>query len=259
MPPYDRLTAIYQAAAELSGDTSLPDVSCVAGVPPFERFAYIYAAFRVLADDSTLPSQECVEGESFQNQVTEIYRAVLIYSGADESYLCARGLPLWQQWQLIYAALYESAGDQETLESPVCTSPTFDILSDIYCALLDQGCVTPELVSAVIGFDGETLTLVFSEIITGHEGFVFFQNGVEVGTTYVSGEGTTTLIFETVVSEDTTLTLDYAPGNVINGECPLEAFTGFPVVNGTGGFVYLRPGGVDTYLRPGGVDTYLRP
>lgn len=230
MPPYDRLTAIYQAAAELSGDTSLPDVACVAGVPPFDRFAYIYAAFRVLADDSTLPSQECVEGESFQNQVTQIYRAVLIYSGADESYLCARGLPVWQQWQLIYAALYESAGDQETLESPVCTSPTFGILSDIYCALLDQGCVTPELVSATI--NRTVLTLTFNVPVTGSDGFLV-DTGVTQTLTYQSGQGTTVLVYDSDpgANEGDGVILNYTPGDVVNEDCPLASINSFVVTN----------------------------
>ncbi len=137
LAPYDRLTAIYQAAAELSGDSSLPDALCVAGVSPFDRFSFIYEAFRVLAGDDTLPSQECIEGESFQDQVSHIYQAVLAYAD-DESlpaYLCVRGLPIWQQWVSIYNALYVSAGSPEELVNPLCVSPTFDVLSEVFCAL----------------------------------------------------------------------------------------------------------------------------
>ena len=138
LPPYDRLTAIYQAAANLSGDTSLPDATCVAAVPPFQRFAYIYAAFRILADDGDLPLQGCIASESLSDQVSAIYRAVYLY--ADDatllSYECVRGLPLWQQWVEIYRALYLAAGSPEELLPPLCVAPTFDVLSDVYCATI---------------------------------------------------------------------------------------------------------------------------
>jgi len=138
-PPYDRLTFIYQAAAELSGDDTLPAADCVAGVSPFDRFAYIYAAFRVLAEDDSLPSQECVEGESYPNQVTHIYQAARLYA-ADSGLPavdCVRGLPIWQQWHNIYTALYSASGEPDDLTDPACIAPmsSLGILSDVYCAL----------------------------------------------------------------------------------------------------------------------------
>lgn len=259
MPPYDQLTAIYQAAAELSGDSSLPDSLCVAGVSPFQRFAYIYAAFRVLADDDSLPSMECVEGESFKDQVTRIYEAAFAYA-ADSSLTaveCVRGLPIWQQWANIYAAVYSAQGGPEDLPLPGCVNATFDVLTNIFCALV-AGCVTPTLESASV--NGDTLTLVFSSNITGHDGFTLLNLDAPV-ITYVSGDGTNTLIFSVApeVNAGEVNTLDYAPGDVTNGDCPLAAFSGFPVTNELDQFTYLRPGGVFTYFRPDGVSQYIRP
>lgn len=266
LPPYDRLTAIYQAAAELSGDDTLPDVLCVAGVPPFQRFSYIYAALRVIAGDDSLPSQECIEGESPSDQVARIYQAAAIYAADDtlDSYECVRGLPLWQQWVEIYTALYVAAGSPDELTSPACVNTSFDILSEVFCALAagEAPCVIPTLVSATIGVDGDLLTLVFSENVTGQNGFELFSDGSPVAAIYASGEGTNTLLFDTgTINEGENVTLDYTPGDVESGpECPLAGFTDFPVTNNTGLlFFYLRPGGVDSYLRPGGVDTYIRP
>ena len=260
LAPYDRLTAIYQAAAELSGDTSLPDALCVAGVPPFDRFAYIYAAFRVLAGDDTLPSQECIEGESFQDQVSRIYQAVLAYAG-DESlpaYLCIRGLPIWQQWVSIYNALYVSAGSPDSLTNPLCVNPTFDVLSEVFCAMLVQK-QPPELLSATI--DDDQVVFHFSEAVFGHDGLSLVVQGVPGNLTYVGGEGTVTLTFTSDVSAGTgdDVTADYVPGDIVDGDGdPLAAFTNFPVTN-LAGSVYFRPDGVSLYLRPDGVSVYLRP
>lgn len=261
-PPYDRLTFIYQAAKELSGDTTLPSADCVAGVPPFSRFAYIYAAFRVLADDSSLPSMECVEGEQFKDQVTRIYQAARIYA-ADSSlptYECVRGTPIWQQWVNIYAALYSAAGGPDELVSPYCVSPQFDVLSHVFCALV-AACQTPVLVSATIV--GTSLTLVFSERVTGSSGFAIDIDGTPTGLAYTSGQGTDTLVYTTDLpgaNPGEEVILDYTPGNVTSGNCPLEAIDDFEVTNNTGvDFTYLRPGGVFTYFRPDGTSQYIRP
>lgn len=262
-PPYDRLTFIYQAAAELSGDDSLPSADCVAGVPPFHRFAYIYAAFRVLAGDDSLPSMECVEGEPFQDQVTRIYEAARAYAADSDlpAVACVRGTPIWQQWVNIYAALYSASSAPDDLVSPFCVNSSFDILSHVYCALT-AGCVTPTLLSATINSSGEILTLVFSTSVTGTDGFTIEDDGAPNPLTYSSGEGTNTLVYfpQNTVNPGVDVTLDYNPGDVTNGDCPLAAIDSFVVINNSGNeFVYLRPGGVDTYLRPGGVDTYIRP
>ncbi len=137
LPPYDRLTAIYQAAVELSGDTELPEEECIAGLPPFDRFAYIYAAFRVLAADDELPSFECVRGLPYQDQVTLIYQAARIFAG-DETLpeaICIYGTPIWDQWRSIYAALYAASTDQDALTPPLCLEGPFAGLSESFCAL----------------------------------------------------------------------------------------------------------------------------
>lgn len=259
-PPFDRLTFIYQAARELSGDTTLPSADCVAGVPPFSRFAYIYAAFRVLAADSSLPSQECVEGESKADQVSRIYQAARIFAGDSSlpTYECVRGKPIWQQWVNIYAAVYSAQGEPEELPLPACVNTTFDVLSHVYCALI-AGCVVPTLVSASI--NEATVTLVFSNNVTGTTGFTISIDGDEFALTYVSGQGTNTYTYASPEAADPgdVVTLSYTPGNITNGDCPLAAISDFPVDNELDQFIYLRPGGVFTYFRPDGTSQYIRP
>jgi hypothetical protein len=261
-PPYDRLTFIYQAAAELSGDDTLPDVLCVAALPPFDRFSYIYAAFRVLAGDDSLPSQECIESETYQDQVTRIYEAVRAYAGDDTlpEVRCVRGTPIWQQWHSIYEALYVSIGSPDDLTDPACLSGPFGGLSESFCALV-SACEIPVLVSSEI--DATVLILVFSENVTGFNGFSLEIAGGSVTLTYVSGEGTNTLVFEADppgANPGDEVLLDYIPGNVTNRDCPLAPFEDVNVTNNTGTqFSYFRPGGVDTYLRPDGTSIYIRP
>lgn len=124
------------------------------------------------------------------------------------------------------------------LLTPECVKglPIFDQFSAIYCALLDvdTSCTTPTLVSATINA-GE-LTLEFSETVTGHDGFALEIDGGNVDLTYVSGEGTNTLIFATIpaAAEGEEVILDYNPGDVANGDCLLELIDDFPVTNETG-------------------------
>lgn len=263
-PPYDRLTFIYQAAAELGGDDSLPSADCVAGVPPFHRFAYIYAAFRVLAGDDSLPSMECVEGEPFQDQVTRIYEAARAYAADSDlpAVGCVRGTPIWQQWVNIYAALYSAAGEPDELVSPFCVNPSFDsVLNHVFCGLvylIENG--APVLLSAVVMSGGEELHLTFSQPVFGQNGFVPNYAGPP-DLVYISGEGTTTYVyvFDPPITPGESITLDYTPGNIVNAlGVPMEAFVDFPVDNGQS-FTYLRPGGVDTYFRPDGTSIYIRP
>jgi hypothetical protein len=269
-PPYDRLTFIYQAAAELAGDDTLPSADCVAGVPPFQRFAYIYAAFRVIAEDDSLPSQECVEGEPFPDQVTRIYQAVRIYAGDAglPEVLCVRGTPMWQQWVNIYAALYSAAGEPDELTNPLCVdgAPDGDILSAVFCSLtyLIEN-ANPIVLSAVIQEDGTSVLITFNQAVAGSLGFSFTINGdAPHGTSYQSGDGTTQLVLgiedSNIVQGDVVL-MSYTPGNVVSVATgnPLESFTDFPVTNPFNVFFYLRPDGVSRYLRPDGVSFYLRP
>lgn len=266
-PPFDRLTFIYQAAAELSGDDTLPSADCVAGVPPFDRFAYIYAAFRVIAGDDTLPSQECVEGEPFADQVTRIYEAVFVYA-ADDSLLaveCVRGLPIWQQWREIYRALYVAAGSPDELEDPLCINSTFDVLSEVYCSLLYLiENANPIVLAAVVLEDGNTIQVTFNQAVTGQIGFNTTINAVQFNLEYNSGEGSNTYIFiidGPTVGEGDVVLLNYTPGDVVSVATgnPLEAFVDFPVTNPFDVFTYLRPGGVDSYFRPDGTSIYIRP
>lgn len=267
-PPYDRLTFIYQAAAELSGDTTLPSADCVAGVAPFARFAYIYAAFRVLAEDDSLPSMECIEGESFQDQVTRIYEAVRIYADDDTllSYECVRGLPIWQQWVAIYEALYLAAGSPAELTDPACVGPQFDVLSHVFCALVESfPCVTPTILSATIDTTGEFITLVFDEEVTSDgSGFILIMDSDSSTLTYFSGGGTTSVVFsidpDALAGESGEISYNQATGDATSGDCPLLTFDAFPVTNNTGvEFSYFRPDGVSTYFRPDGVSIYIRP
>lgn len=150
----------------------------------------------------------------------------------------------------------------------VAGRPPFDRLGDIFCALsqIDLACVIPTLLSATIGVSGETITLVFDQEVTGTgAGFTLAMLSDNSTLTYVSGDGTTTLVFtispSAIEGEEGVLNYDDAIGDVSSGaECPLASFADFPVTNNTGlQFTYLRPGGADTYFRPGGVDTYIRP
>lgn len=267
-PPFDRLTFIYQAAAELSGDTSLPSANCVAGVPPFERFSYIYAAFRVLAGDDSLPSMECVEGEPFQDQVTRIYQSAFAYAGDAglPAVACVRGTPIWQQWVKIYAALYSAAGAPAELTSPYCLSSNFDILSHVYCGLVfltENG--NPIVLSATITPDGLNMQIVFNQAVDGHDGFSATINGNPLGLAYSSGDGTTTLTLEidTPVTDGDVVLLSYDQnlGNVVSAATGniLESFTDFPVTNPFTTSTFLRPGGTFTYHRPDGTSIYIRP
>src|SRR5688572_5713798 len=254
-PPYDRLTFIYQAAAELSGDDTLPSADCVAGVPPFQRFAYIYAAFRVIAEDDSLPSQECVEGEPFPDQVTRIYQAVRIYAGDAglPEVLCVRGTPLWQQWVNIYAALYSAAGEPDELTDPLCVDGVGDILSAVFCSLtyLIEN-ANPIVLSATVLEDGNTVQITFNQPVTGTSGFFFTVDGVERSFTYQAGDGTAIyeyLLDDAPIVQGEVVLIDYTPGGVVSVATgnPLEAFTDFPVTNPFNVFYYLRPDGTSRY------------
>lgn len=83
----------------------------------------------------------------------------------------------------------------------------------------------PELVSATVEEDGETLTLVFDENVNvgtgGNGGFALTASGGAATLTYASGDGTTTLVYDIsrVVEDDETLTLDYTqPGDGIEDD-----------------------------------------
>lgn len=92
----------------------------------------------------------------------------------------------------------------------------------------------PTIQSAIISADGETLTIVLSEVVNGHSGFTLTPSGGAAGLTYSSGDGTDTLVFaiDRVIYDTETATGDYAPGDVedLSGNA-LEASAGFAVTN----------------------------
>lgn len=266
LPPYDRLTAIYQAAADLSGDSSLPDVLCVAGVPPFSRFAYIYAAFRVISEDTSLPSMECVEGESPADQVSRIYQAAAFYADSASllSYPCVRGLPLWQQWVEIYRALYVAAGSPAELTSALCVNPTLDILSEVFCGityLIENA--NPIVLSATILGDASSVLITFNQSVNGFTGFTFTVNGTPATYTYQDFTGTNQLqlqLEDTTIVDGDVILMSYVPGDVVSVATgnPLEAFSNFPVTNPFTVYTYVQPDGF-AYFQPDGVSLYLQP
>lgn len=243
---------------------ALLECDCISGIPPFDRFIHIYAALFAVVSDDSLPSVECVRGEPYQDQVSRIYEAARIFAEDDSllSVLCVRGRPIWQQWLEIYRALYIAAGEPEELTHPDCIAPmpSLQILSHVYCALV-AACVIPVLESATINED--ILTLQFSASVTGTTGLTLEIESAPSALTYTSGEGSSTLVFTTVppgASTGDEVILSYTPGDISNGSCPLEEFSGFVVTNNTGvEFSYLRPGGAFTYFRPDGTSQYIRP
>jgi len=75
--------------------------------------------------------------------------------------------------------------------------------------------IAPTLSSATIGTNGTTLTLVFSEVVDNYTGFSVSPSNTM---TYVSGDGTNTLVFTltTKIEHDATVTISYTAGNVVD-------------------------------------------
>jgi lysophospholipase L1-like esterase len=90
----------------------------------------------------------------------------------------------------------------------------------------------PTLTSATVAANGTTFTVVLTHTPTGHAGFTLQSDGGQVLLTYVSGDGTGTLVYSTdrTVYSVETLTLDYAPGDITTGT-NLAAFTAAAVTN----------------------------
>lgn len=125
------------------------------------------------------------------------------------------------------------------LPDPACVYGKTDlreIASDIYAAAYNLSVDThgPILLSATINADGDELTLVFDEPVTGNAGFTLAMTGGAATLAYSSGDGTTTLVFTTsrTIYALESGTLAYTPGDVedLNGN-PLAAFTVFAVTN----------------------------
>lgn len=98
------------------------------------------------------------------------------------------------------------------------TRSTFDIGAYEYGGAADT--TPPTITSATINTDGDTLTLVFDEVVTVNTstGFTLGMSGGAAGLTYTSGSGTNTLVYAITgrnIDDDETGTLDYA--TVANG------------------------------------------
>src|SRR6478609_9524110 len=89
----------------------------------------------------------------------------------------------------------------------------------------------PTVTAASIGTAGDTLTLTFSESVTGGTGFT--MDGWTLGTASGSGTTRTFSISPTVLDTDAPA-LDYTPGDVQDAnENALEAFTNATITNGS--------------------------
>lgn len=96
--------------------------------------------------------------------------------------------------------------------------------------------IAPELDSATINTDGDELTLVFDEAVTGNAGFTLDATGGALTATYSSGDGTTTYVYSLsrTVGSTETITLDYSAGDVEDlADTPnaLATITDFAVTN----------------------------
>jgi hypothetical protein len=211
-PLGDQLAAIYCAAYTWTEDESLPTCVCVDGYTLSDKLFAIYQAVFTAAEDDTLTAPYCVRGHPLSDQLTEIYTALLLLTGGADlpTAICVRGMTLFQQ------------------------------VDAIFCAALsvEVECAVPTLVSATIV--GSVLTLVFSVDVTGSIGFTIDVDGSNDPLTYVSGDGTDTLVFnaETDAAEGDEVLLDYTPGNVANRECPLVAISDFVVTNDAPGLFF---------------------
>lgn len=95
----------------------------------------------------------------------------------------------------------------------------------------------PEMLSIVINEDGETLTVTFSESMTGTGigALGFIESTETYGISYVSGAGDSVYIYAITptVPSSATLTFNYSPGDLVGSESglPLEGFTLKPSTN----------------------------
>jgi len=169
-PPLERLTDIYAAFADVSGDELLPSSICVNGKPPWSRLDDIYCAARAWTDSEELPTCECVIGLTVADKLTAIYEALFIAADDDTltDPLCIRGLPIGQQLTAIYAALLTLTTD-ETLPSALCVTgyPDYDKLTVIYCAALDASLFDPDAAAffAAAGITNETQKEAVNQLV----------------------------------------------------------------------------------------------
>lgn len=107
----------------------------------------------------------------------------------------------------------------------------------------------PEVLSATIGANGVTLTVVFDEVVTGTSGFTLDPTGADVTLNYSSGSGSTTYIYtisRTILESPTeTAVLDYSAGTVVDlaGNSP-ATIVDFAVTNNS---TQMEEGGGEDY------------
>lgn len=94
----------------------------------------------------------------------------------------------------------------------------------------------PTLLSAEIAADGETLTLAFSEAVTGAFDGMFIVDPGAISTTGPGTGGDTatqTFALSPLVIAGAVVTLSYVPGAVVSVATglPLAEFSGFPITN----------------------------
>ena len=121
-------------------------------------------------------------------------------------------------------------GSDLALVTPFSVYGTADYAGNVRSAPWDIGAykygeaapdtTPPTIASATINTAGDTLTLVFSEVVTVNTstGFTLEMSGGAAGLTYTSGSGTNTLVYSITgrnIDDDETGTLDYA--TVANG------------------------------------------
>jgi len=236
--PDERRLAFY----EVLGGTD-----CFLGLSPAEQEQKIYEA---------LGGTGCFLGLSPEERQYALYVA----AGGEDA--CFRGSSPEMQQALFYEAL-----SGEDLACFFGLSPEEKAL-----AFFENARNAPNLLSAIIPDVGDEIHLLFDEVVSfgagGNAGFVATLTGGASAMTYVSGEGTATLIYSLArtVEGVETGTLAYTqPGDGVEDDDlnDLASFSGFSITNnseqGVLFFTYLRPDGVSVFKRPDTTSDYERP
>lgn len=120
----------------------------------------------------------------------------------------------------------------------------------------------PTLEGAFIDASGDTLALVFSERVNGHDGFSLDLSGGAADATYSSGEGSNTLLYSLsrTIAYDEIGTVVHSFVDVMDlASNELADFTGFPVTNNVSApdttllasFDITDPLNIDSFTRAG--------
>jgi hypothetical protein len=155
-----------------------------------------------------------------------------------------------------FAAVYAEAGYVRVIGDTDAVAVISDNLATVRAALIndndfvvafgladsgggggDESDVTPPtVITASINAAGTQLTLVFSEVVTGHTGFALTASGGLSTLTYVSGDGSTSVVFSIsrTIHTNEILTIDYTAGDVQDVAANLLVnFSGMAVTNGS--------------------------